>query len=74
MKKKHSRTMKREYDFSSGVRGATVARYRKGTNFMLVDPDVLDVFPDARAVNEALLALAPVIRQLRRAWTKKRTV
>jgi hypothetical protein len=74
MKQKRSRTMKREYDFSSGVRGATVTRYRKGTNFMLIDPAVLDVFPDAQAVNEALRAIAPVIRHRRRPRTKKRRV
>jgi hypothetical protein len=81
MKKKRSRkaraktvgTMKREYDFSSGVRGATVARYRKGSNFMLIDPDVLDVFPDASAVNEVLRALATVIRHRRRPRNGKHT-
>lgn len=59
-------TMRPEYDFSGGVRGATAIRYREGANIVVVDPDVLDVFPDSIAVNEALRALAPVIRQRRR--------
>ena len=74
MKKKRSRprrnvdrdTMRPEYDFSTGVRGATAARYRDGANIVVVDPAVLDVFPDGASVNDALRALAPVIRQRRR--------
>lgn len=74
MKKKVSRrkrtvdrdTMRREYDFSGGIRGVTASRYAQGANVVVVDPDVLDVFPDGTAVNEALRALAPVIRHRRR--------
>jgi hypothetical protein len=55
-------TMRAEYDFSAGKRGVTAARYAQGTNVVVVDPGVLDVFPDGAAVNEALRALAPVIR------------
>lgn len=81
MKKKGSRrkrdsdrdTMRPEYDFSKGVRGVTAARYAQGTNIAVIDPQVLDVFPDADTVNRALRALAPVLRQQRRAATKRRT-
>ena len=74
MKKKASRrmqsadqdTMRPEYDFSSGVRGVTAAQYAQGTNVVVIDPKVLDVFPDGKSVNETLRALAPVIRQRRR--------
>lgn len=59
-------TMRREYDFSKAVRGVTAARYAEGANVIVVDPEVLDVFPDGTAVNEALRALAPVIRKQRR--------
>ena len=59
-------TMRAEYDFSGAVRGKTAARYAEGSNVVLIDPDVLDVFPDANAVNEALRALAPVIRRRRK--------
>jgi hypothetical protein len=58
--------MRREYDFSKGVRGVTAARYAEGANVVVVDPEVLDVFPDGTAVNEALRALAPVIRKQRK--------
>jgi hypothetical protein len=49
-----------EYDFSKmkgGVRGKYVERYRQGTNLVLLDPDVADAFPDAKAVNDALRLL-----------------
>jgi len=56
-------TMRPEYDFSGAVRGVTAARYAKGTNIVVVDPEVLDVFPNSGAVNEVLRALAPVLRR-----------
>ena len=59
-------TMRPEYDFSGAVRGRTAARYAEGTNVVVVGRDVLDVFPDGIAVNEALRALAPVIRRRRK--------
>ncbi len=37
-----------------GVRGKYAARYRAGTNLVLLDPDVAKAFPDEAAVNEAL--------------------
>ena len=47
-----------EYDLAAllkgGVRGKYVERYRQGTNMVLLEPDVAQAFPDARAVNEAL--------------------
>jgi hypothetical protein len=62
-------TMRSEYDFSGAVRGRTAARYAEGANVVVVGRDVLDVFPDGISVNEALRALAPVIR--RRKMRKK---
>jgi hypothetical protein len=59
-------TMRPEYDFSKGVRGVTAARYREGTNIIVLDPSLIDVFPDSDAVNETLRALAPVLRRRKR--------
>jgi len=80
MKKRNSKrnrngerdTLRAEYDFSAAVRGVTATRYAQGTNIVAIDPEVLDVFPDGKRVNQALRALAPVLRQ-RHAGTKKRT-
>ena len=62
MKKRYTTEMddelRPEYDLSEllegGVRGKYVARYRAGTNLVLLDPDVAKAFPDEAAVNEAL--------------------
>jgi hypothetical protein len=66
-------TLRSEYDFSRAVRGATAARYARGANVVVVDPKVLDVFPDGASVNEALRALAPVIRRGRRGVRRRRS-
>ena len=58
-------TMRPEYDFSQGRRGTTAQRYAHGANVVVISPEVLDVFPDGAAVNEALRALAPVLRRSR---------
>jgi hypothetical protein len=54
--------MRPEYDFSTAVRGVTAARYAEGANVAVIDPEVLDVFPDSATVNRTLRALAPVLR------------
>jgi hypothetical protein len=66
-------TLRSEYDFSHAVRGATATRYARGANIVVVDPKVLDVFPDGASVSEALRALAPVIRRGRRAVRRRRS-
>lgn len=47
-----------EYDlhtlFKDGVRGKYAARYREGTNLVLLELDVASAFSDEAAVNEAL--------------------
>ena len=65
--------MRPEYDFSAGIRGATAKRYAEGSNVIVIDPDLLDVFPDEAAVNETLRALAPVIRKRRVARKRRST-
>jgi hypothetical protein len=67
-------TMRPEYDFSKAVRGVTAARYAEGTNVVLLDPDVAEIFPDTRAVNEALRTMARVTRTTLRHRARKRTL
>lgn len=47
-----------EYDMKSllkgGMRGKYAARYRAGTNLVLLEPEVAKAFPNEKAVNEAL--------------------
>jgi len=66
-------TMRSEYDFSKAVRGVTAARYAAGTNVVLLDPDVAEIFPDTRAVNEALRTIARLGRSLSRTPARRRT-
>lgn len=60
--KARSRTLvvREEYDFSKGVRGKYAARYARGTNVVVLDPDVARLYPDSASVNRALRALAVV--------------
>jgi hypothetical protein len=63
--------LRQEYDLSKlkgGVRGKYVARYRAGTNLVLLSPDVAEYFPDEQSVNTALRTLIRVSKgPLRRA-------
>ena len=58
--KRRTREMKAEYDFSGGVRGKYVDRYRRGTNVVLLDPELAEAFPDSKSVNSALRALVAI--------------
>lgn len=53
--------MLEEYDFSKGVRGKYTKRYSKGTNVVIIAPDVAEFFPDNESVNDALRSLIPII-------------
>lgn len=46
--------MRPEYDLRGGVRGKYYERYKQGTNVVLLEPDVAQVFRDSDSVNEAL--------------------
>lgn len=62
-KKNNKPEMLDEYDFSSGVRGKYAKRYQKGSNVIVLDPDVAKVFSDRESVNETLRALAKIIHR-----------
>ena len=49
--------MKKEYEFTKGVRGKYAERFEKGTNLVLLEPEVAKYFPTAKAVNRALKSL-----------------
>jgi hypothetical protein len=50
--------MRKEYDFSRGVRGKYAKRYAQGSNVVVLEPDVARLYPDGQSVNRALRALA----------------
>jgi hypothetical protein len=61
--------LNREYDFPSmrgGVRGKYAARLKKGSNLVLLEPEVAEAFPSDAAVNEALRGVLNTARAVRR--------
>lgn len=50
--------MRKEYDFSKGVRGKYAERLGRDAKLVVLDPDVAAAFPTSEQVNEALRRLA----------------
>ena len=65
-RRKSPSKLKAEYDFSGGVRGKHARRYAQGTNVIVLEPDVAKIFPTQEAANQALRALAEVIKLSRK--------
>jgi len=59
--------MREDNDFSQGQRGKYARRYAKGTNVVVLEPDVAKVFSNSRSVN---VSLRKMIRQQAPALTK----
>ena len=64
IKKKKSDEMRPEYDFSKGIRGKYAKEYAKGTNVIVLDPDVSAYFPNKESVNESLRSLIKLATSL----------
>ncbi len=60
---RHDPDLLTEYDFSKGVRGKYAKRYAKGTNVIVLAPDIAPIFPDSKSVNAALRVLIKIARQ-----------
>jgi hypothetical protein len=66
MKKVESDDLRPEYrreELGKGIRGKYLKSYRKGTNVVLLSPDVAKVFPNEDAVNNALRSLMDIARR-----------
>jgi hypothetical protein len=58
--KKNNDDLRPEYDLSKlkgGIRGKYYRRATAGTNLVLIEPELTNVFPDAESVNRALRLL-----------------
>ena len=70
MKEKHMKKaeeMRVEYrreDLGKGVRGKHYAEFKKGSNLVLLTPELSKVFPTNEAVNAALSSLVDVARSV----------
>lgn len=56
----------RREDLGKGVRGKYFAAYQKGSNLVLLTPDVAKAFPTSEAVNEALRGLLQLTEQTKK--------
>lgn len=54
-----------EYDFSEGVRGKYVERYRHGTSIVVLDADKAEQFPGSEAAKKVPQTPAKTPRQKR---------
>lgn len=69
MRKGKRDELRTEYSRSSlgmGVRGKYLKDYRRGTNLVLLTPEVAKAFPSEKAVNDALSSLITVARRTTR--------
>jgi hypothetical protein len=62
MKARKADEVRREYDFSGGVRGKYLKRLAKGSNIVVLDNVVASVFPYSISVNKALRAIVEIGR------------
>ena len=62
---KNDPDMLEEYDFSNGIRGKYASKYKEGTNIVMLDPELMEYFPDSASVNEALKSLAKLMKKYR---------
>jgi hypothetical protein len=74
--KKNNGELRKEYDLSKlkgGVRGKYYRQAIAGTNLVLIDPELADVFPNTEAVNRALRLLADTAESVTHASRTKRS-
>jgi hypothetical protein len=64
-KRRSREDMLKEYDFSRARPNKHAPRYARNPLVVTLDPDVALMFPGARQVNEALRAMAGVMKKLR---------
>lgn len=66
MKKVETDELRVEYcrkDLGTGVRGKHYESYQKGTNLVLIRPEVAQAFPTEEAVNDALISLIEIAQK-----------
>ena len=52
--------MRKEYDFSKGVRGKYYKKFQEKNNIVVIEKEVLKKFPNSKAVNDALKELIKI--------------
>ena len=75
MQKGKREELRAEYSRASlgtGVRGKYLKDYLRGTNLVLLTPEVAKAFPTEQAVNDALISLITVARRTVRRHRNRR--
>ena len=62
-----------EYDFSRASRNKYASEYAAGSSVVVLEPDVAAAFPSSGEVNDALRALAVIIRKHRPRRSRSRS-
>lgn len=65
MKTAKAEDMRKEYkreDLGKGIRGKYYEEYMKGTNLVLLSPDIAEAFPSEESVNSALRSLLKIAK------------
>lgn len=52
--------MRKEYDFSNARPNKYAKKYAEGTNIVVIEPDLVEFFPDSESVNATLRALVSI--------------
>jgi len=58
-----SRSEYKRSDFGTLVRGKYVRRLQESSKVVVIDPEVVDLFPNAAAVNASLRSLAEIAKR-----------
>ena len=53
--------MRKEYDFSQARPNRYAKKYAEGTNIVMIDPDLVQFFPDSKSINATLRALVALL-------------
>ncbi len=52
--------MRKEYDFSDARPNKYAKKYAEGTNIVVIEPDLVEFFPDSESVNATLRVLVSI--------------
>jgi len=55
--------MRKEYDLSNSRPNKYAKRYAEGTNIVLIEPDLVEFFPDSESVNTVLRTLVSILHK-----------
>lgn len=57
--------MRKEYDFSNARPNKYAKKYAEGTNIVVIEPDLVEFFPDSESVNVTLRTLVSIFPKTR---------